>query len=101
MGCGSVVALVTARWLPGLRLDRFHVALECSNETLGKRLRKVQRLRTNYVVVIGDAECESGSISVKCREQDKSPGTVSVDEFLALLAAESTAATIGLSPQED
>ena len=84
----------------GYASTRFHVALECSNDTLGKRLRKVQRLRTNYVVVIGDAECESGSISVKCREQDKSPGTVSVDEFLALLADESTAATLGLNPQQ-
>lgn len=60
----------------------------------------VQRLKTNYVVVVGDAECEDGSISVKCREQDKSPGTVSVDVFLALLEAEGQAATLGTFPQE-
>lgn len=43
-----------------LRAAGVHADLEASDESLGRRLRRVRPLRHNYTIVVGDAEvCET------------------------------------------
>lgn len=57
------------------------------NEKLGYKIREAQVKKVPYILVVGDAEMESGSVNVRKRgEGDK--GAMPVDEFIAMLQAE-------------
>jgi threonyl-tRNA synthetase len=59
-----------------------------SNETLGKRLRSAQELRPNYVVVVGGAEVETETLSVRKRDSTTPVGSMSLQSFCDILDKE-------------
>lgn len=64
-----------------------HADLECGDEPLGRRLRRVRPMRHNYTVVIGDAEVESGAVTPKARGAEEG-ASVPLAQFIADLHAE-------------
>src|SRR5665648_68347 len=74
------------------RFKNVRVDVDDRNETLGKRIRYAGREWTPYVVVVGDGEIESGSLSVTVRSESepKTPHkeVMTVDELQARIDAE-------------
>lgn len=63
----------------------FRVETDLRNEKIGFKIRELEMGKVPYVVVVGDKEMESGSVSVRARHgQDL--GTLSLDELLETLA---------------
>ncbi|MDA8985993.1 threonine--tRNA ligase [Luminiphilus sp.] len=63
----------------------FRVETDLRNEKIGFKIRELEMGKVPYVVVVGDKEMESGSLSVRARHgQDL--GILSLDEFLETLA---------------
>ena len=63
----------------------YRVETDLRNEKIGFKIRELEMGKVPYVVVVGDKEMESGSVSVRARHgQDL--GTLSLDEFLETLA---------------
>jgi threonyl-tRNA synthetase len=66
----------------GLRPD-----VDASGETVGKKVRGAQLMKTPYVLVIGDKEIESGALTVRDRAGTETKG-VAFDDFVAALVEE-------------
>ena len=63
----------------------YRVETDLRNEKIGFKIGELEMGKVPYVVVVGDKEMESGSVSVRARHgQDL--GTLSLDEFLETLA---------------
>ena len=63
----------------------FRVETDLRNEKIGFKIRELEMGKVPYVVVVGDKEMESGSVSVRARHgQDL--GTLSLDEFVETLS---------------
>lgn len=62
----------------GLRVD-----LDDATETIGKKVREAQMQKINYIITIGDKECEKRSLAVRTRA-----GVVKFDVPLDLFIAE-------------
>jgi threonyl-tRNA synthetase len=63
----------------------YRVETDLRNEKIGFKIRELEMGKVPYVVVVGDKEMESGSVSVRARHgQDL--GTLSLNEFLETLA---------------
>ena len=63
----------------------YRVETDLRNEKIGFKIRELEMGKVPYVVVVGDKEMESGSVSVRARHgQDL--GTLSIDEFLETIA---------------
>ena len=63
----------------------YRVETDLRNEKIGFKIRELEMGKVPYVVVVGDKEMESGSVSVRARHgQDL--GTLSLDEFVETLA---------------
>ena len=63
----------------------YRVETDLRNEKIGFKIRELEMGKVPYVVVVGDKEMESGSVSVRARHgQDL--GTLSLDQFLETLA---------------
>lgn len=70
-----------------LREAAVRVEMDARSETLGHRIRDAQLQKVPYMLVAGDREVESGTVSVRARgEGDKGPSQVS--DFLRSLQAE-------------
>ena len=68
-----------------LQKSGFRVETDLRNEKIGFKIRELEMGKVPYVVVVGDKEMESGSVSVRARHgQDL--GTLSLDEFVETLA---------------
>ena len=68
-----------------LREAGYRVETDLRNEKIGFKIRELEMGKVPYVVVVGDKEMESGSVSVRARHgQDL--GILSLDEFLETLA---------------
>jgi threonyl-tRNA synthetase len=72
--------------------DRFRGAglrpvIDDSSETVGKKVRTAQMMKTPYVLVIGDREVESGRLTVRDRSGTETKG-VAVDAFVDGLVEE-------------
>ena len=64
----------------------FRVETDLRNEKIGFKIRELEMGKVPYVVVVGDKEMESGSVSVRARHgQDL--GTLSLEGLLETLAA--------------
>eukprot|EP00826_Nyctotherus_ovalis_P043071 TRINITY_DN4505_c0_g1_i27.p1 TRINITY_DN4505_c0_g1~~TRINITY_DN4505_c0_g1_i27.p1 ORF type:complete len:693 (-),score=153.31 TRINITY_DN4505_c0_g1_i27:1599-3677(-) len=63
-----------------LRLQGYEAALDDSNMSLAKKIRKAQIEHYNYAVVIGDKEMEEGSVDIRERGGERSRKTV--EEFM-------------------
>jgi threonyl-tRNA synthetase len=79
---GQAEALATRFREAGLR-----PAVDASGETVGKKVRAAQLAKSPYVLVVGDKEAESGSLTVRDREGTETKG-VPVEDFVEALATE-------------
>ena len=51
-----------------LTLKGVHADADCSNRSVSKRVREGQVLQYNLICVIGDAELQNGTVSVRFRD---------------------------------
>lgn len=51
------------------------------NEKIGYKIREARLQKIPYMLVVGDKEAESGTVSVRRRGEDKELGTMSLEEF--------------------
>jgi threonyl-tRNA synthetase len=70
-----------------LRADRVRVEVDVADDTMGAKIRRHQLLKAPYMLVVGDNEVASGTLSVRRRSGEERRG-VPVEEFLADLRAE-------------
>lgn len=70
-----------------LREDGVRVELDASNESLGKKVRNAKTEKVPYVLVMGDAEVEAGTVAVESRDKGKL-GAQSFEEFRSSLLEE-------------
>lgn len=64
--------------------------VDVRDEKIGYKIREAQLAKVPYMLVVGDHEAESDSLSVRSRDEGKL-GELSVDEFLARVREESKA----------
>ncbi len=65
----------------------YRAKVDGRSETINYRIREAQQAQTPYMVVIGDKEMESGSLSVRHRRLGDL-GTMAVDKFIARIEDE-------------
>ncbi|KAF1816720.1 threonyl-tRNA synthetase [Eremomyces bilateralis CBS 781.70] len=72
-----------------LRKHQFHADMDISGNTLNKKIRNGQLLQYNFIMVLGAAEMEKRTVSIRVRDQDsKAPQIVMpLDEAIEKLAA--------------
>jgi threonyl-tRNA synthetase len=70
-----------------LREQRIRVEVDDSDDTLGARIRRQQMHKVPYMLVVGDDETSSETVSVRRRSGEERRG-VPVDDFAAALRAE-------------
>ena len=66
---------------------RIRVELDLRNETMGKKIREAQLQKTPYVIIVGNNEVESGTVSLRARG-GVDLGSMSVDEMVSRLVVE-------------
>jgi len=67
------------------------VVVDNDNESVGKKIRSAELMKVPYTIVIGEKEIETGQVSPRIRKDLAAEGeapTLSIDDFLAQLAAE-------------
>ena len=70
-----------------LQTAGFRAETDLRNEKIGFKIRELELAKVPYVVIVGDAEIESGEVSVRARHgQDL--GSLSQEGFIAVLAGE-------------
>lgn len=70
-----------------MKATGIRVELNNANESLGKRIREAETMKTPYVCIIGEKEASSGTVSVRARG-GKDEGSINVDDFIARLENE-------------
>jgi len=78
---GYAHEVVTALMKAGVRVEN-----DDANETLGKRIRAAKAEKIPYVLVVGDKEVESKTVTVERR--DEKLGAQSIEEFTASITKE-------------
>ena len=63
-----------------LRADRVRVEVDVADDTMGAKIRRHQLQKVPYMLVVGDAEEEAGSVAVR-RRTGKEKEVVSIEEF--------------------
>jgi threonyl-tRNA synthetase len=79
-----------------LRAARVRVEVDDSDNTMGSKIRTHQLQKVPYMLVVGDKEMESGTVSVRRRTGEESPG-VTVDEFISAIGREVETRALELS----
>ena len=84
-----------------LRLGGVRVRVDDSDSTIGKKIRLHRKLRPAYMIIIGDDEASSGTVSVRGRSGGQRNG-VPLDEFAFEIFAEITnrSTELGIVPPE-
>ncbi len=67
-----------------LKAANIRVELDNSNESLGKKIREAKTEKVPYVLVVGDKEIESKSVSIDSRDHGKMDATP-LDDFITKL----------------
>ena len=62
-------------------------SIDDRNETIGKKIRENELKRVPFLLVVGEKEAESGTISVR-KQGDGDKGAMSMDEFRQLIDSE-------------
>ncbi len=65
----------------------FRVELNNESETLGKRIRKAQKEKVPYMLVVGQKEEETGSVALRSRENGDE-GILKLEEFIEKIQSE-------------
>lgn len=84
----EVVAKATAL---GLR-----VTADNDNESVGKKIRNAELMKLPYTIVVGEKEIETSQVTPRIRKDltdSDAPKTLSIDDFLAAVAAEAKSRT--------
>ena len=68
-------------------------SVDDSKESVGKKIRAAQLMKTPYTVVIGDRDLEAGTFTVRDRGGTETPG-VAFDAIVAALVPKSTARSL-------
>ena len=85
------MAIVTQGSLEKLREKMVRCELDTRNEKIGYKIREARQVdRVPYMLIIGDKEAESGTVSVR-RRGEGDLGAVKTEAFLATALAEITA----------
>lgn len=63
------------------KLSAFHVEIDASHESVGKKIRQAQLDQVNYMLTLGDLESEHGTISLRTRD-NVVHGEMQLEEFL-------------------
>ena len=70
-----------------LKSAGYRVEMDASNEKIGYRIRNAQLMKIPYMLVVGEKEESTNTVSVRNRrEGDK--GSMSLEEFEKILAEE-------------
>ena len=69
----------------GLRLAGFRVEADLRNEKVGFKIRELELAKVPYVVVVGDKEMVSGSVSVRARH-GRDLGSLSLQDLMQTLS---------------
>ncbi len=70
-----------------LKASDIRTTLDASDNSLGKRIRAAKEMKVPYVIVLGDKEVESKTLTIEKRDGSKLEG-LSVDTFLKQLESE-------------
>ena len=70
-----------------LRAKGVRAELDDRNEKLGYRIREAQLSKVPYMIVVGEDEMNSGSVTVRARTEGEG-GKFTVDEFIAKVVSE-------------
>ena len=62
----------------------FRVGIDERRETLGKKIRESQRLKVPYMLIVGDKDCESGTVGSRSREEGDL-GAMTLQQFVEKL----------------
>jgi threonyl-tRNA synthetase len=84
-----------ARVTSCLREADVRVELDAREETLGSRVRDAQQRKVPYVVVVGEKEAATETVSVRLRTSEQL-GPMGIDEFVAFVGEVRTARGVGL-----
>ena len=72
--------------------EKFRVEADYRNEKIGYKIREAQMQKIPYMLVIGDKEAESGTLSVRTRSGEQF--NMTVEEFLEKIRKEVAEKTI-------
>ena len=72
-----------------LKQLKIRVKTDCRSEKIGYKIREAQLKKIPYMLVIGDKEIETNTVSVRSREKGDI-GTMSIDEFIKIIQNEIT-----------
>lgn len=67
--------------------NNFRVKVDSKNEKVGYKIREAQLMKTNYMLVVGENEKESGKLSVRKRNGEEIKN-VNLDDFISTLKEE-------------
>jgi len=76
-----------------LREHDFAVEVDCSSESVSKKIREAQLSQANYMITVGDQELEGNTLAVRSRSGQRRSG-MSQAEFLDLLEQESSSQSL-------
>lgn len=65
----------------------FRVEVDERSEGVGYKIRSAQMMRTNYMIVVGDKEIESGLLTIRNRDGEETKD-VSLEEFISKISEE-------------
>ncbi len=72
-----------------LKAQGFRVEADLRNEKIGFKIREAEKSKVPYMLVVGDKEVQSGTVSVRGRS-GANLGSMSVDRVLELLRADTS-----------
>ena len=70
-----------------LELAGIRVRVDDSDNTIGKKIRTLRKMRPAYMVILGDDEVKDGAVSIRARNGNQRNG-VPLEEFVADIFAE-------------
>ncbi len=65
------------------KLKEYRIEIDKNNDTIGKKIRNGEMEKVPYLLVVGDREKESNTVSVRQRGKIDL-GVMSIEEFLAI-----------------
>ncbi len=80
-----------------LRAADLRAQVDVGDDTMGAKIRKHQQARVPYMLIVGDAEAEDRTVSIRPRYGDQRKG-VALDAWVAELADEVSAKGLGPHP---
>jgi threonyl-tRNA synthetase len=70
-----------------LRENNVRVQIDDGDDTIGKKIRNHRKLQPAYMIILGDGEEESRTVSLRARNGDQVAG-ISLEEFVVQIKEE-------------